>query len=199
MPHISIIGFEYSVLDRGKRWYFFVVTLSKVDQRRSVFIFLLPTVAVVISLFALYFSWQQSHDIHNQLLLSMKPSLNFMVAEDADDLPVGISIENAGPGPARIKSITWFVDRKPFDDVNKAMDLESMVDVHSLEIDEGDTLGVGETDWLLKYSKKPHGREEEEEINNFIDRIDHTAVEVEFCPVLGNECGKKCSTKGWCE
>jgi hypothetical protein len=170
-----------------------------IDKSKRVLTIFLPAIAITISLIALYFSWQQSRDLHNQLLLSMKPSLNFMTAEDADDPPVGISIANAGPGPAIIKSVTWFVDRKPFSDVNQAMNLESLADVHSLELQQGDTLGVGETEWLVKYTKKPHGKQEETELNDFIDKIDHTAVEVEFCPVIGTSCGKKCSTKGWCE
>jgi hypothetical protein len=128
----------------------------------------------------------------------LKPSINFTTAEDEDDPPVGISIENAGPGPALIKSVTWYVNKQPFKDVDKAMKLDDFPNVHSLELEQGDTLGVGETDWLVRYVKKPHGTAEENELDNYIDELDKTAVKVEFCPVTGADCGEKCSTAGLC-
>ena len=133
----------------------------------------------------------------------MKPSVDFMIADDPDDLPVGISLQNAGPGPARIKSVLYFVDRKPVGDVEKATDFETFKgDVHFTEFDEGDTLGVEATQWLLKYVPKPHAKQKdkEDEVDDFLDVIDHhLAVQVEFCPVMTGECGKRCSTKGWCD
>jgi hypothetical protein len=132
----------------------------------------------------------------------MKPSVNFMNQNDSDELPVGISIENAGPGPAQIKSISYFVDKKPVGDVDKAIEQTGLEEIQFLELEEGDTLAVGgKEQWLLKMSKKPHGKEEQKELDHFIDVISHhLAIEVEFCPVVsGGNCGKKCSTKGWCQ
>jgi hypothetical protein len=156
--------------------------------------------AIAISLVALCFSALQWHEAHSELLLSMKPSVNFTNEDDIDEGAVGISIDNAGPGPAKIKSVTYFIDKKPVGDVEKATDFTNVDDVHFLELDEGDTLGVGAKDWLLKYSKKPHGKKDQQQLDDFLDVLDHhLAVQVEFCPVLNGECGKKCSTKGWCE
>jgi inorganic pyrophosphatase/exopolyphosphatase len=123
-----------------------------------------------------------------------------MTADDGDDLPVGIVIQNAGPGPARIKSVTYFVDKKPVGDVDKATDFENMDYIHFIQLEDGDTLAVGEKIWLLKYSKTQRGKQDDKELDQFLDIIDHhLAVGVEFCPVLGGDCGRKCSTKGWCE
>jgi hypothetical protein len=76
----------------------------------------------------------------------MKPSVNFTNEDDIDEGAVGISIDNAGPGPAKIKSVTYFIDKKPVGDVEKATDFANLDDVHFLELDEGDTLGVGAKD-----------------------------------------------------
>jgi hypothetical protein len=123
-----------------------------------------------------------------------------MIEDDPDVPPFGIRIENAGPGPARIKSVNWFVDRKPVGDVEKAVDIEKLVNVNFVEFDENDTLGVGAKEQLLEFSHKTRGSHDDKDLDKFIDILDsHLAVEVEFCPVLGSECSKKCSTKGWCE
>lgn len=159
----------------------------------------LPSIAILISLGALYFSWKQSNDEHSQLLLSLKPSLNFTTAPDADELPVGLNVENAGPGPATIKSVTWYVNKTPYRDVKEALGLDDFPDVHTLELEEGDTLAVGETEWLVKFSKKPRGQKEEAELDDFIDKIDHVAVKIEFYPVLGGDLYRKCSRKDWCD
>ncbi len=160
----------------------------------------LSVVAILISLGALLFSALQWHDAHSQLLLSMKPSVNFMNQNDPDEFPVGISIDNAGPGPAKIKSVTYFIDKKPVGDVDRATEFADLEDIQFLELEEGETLAAGGKEWLLKMSKRPHSKEEQKELDNFIDVISHhLAVEVEFCPVISGDCGKKCSTKDWCQ
>jgi hypothetical protein len=61
---------------------------------------------LLISIVALVFTGLQWRESHNQLLLSMKPSVDFDIETDSDDLPVGVSIGSAGPGPPIIKSVT---------------------------------------------------------------------------------------------
>jgi len=162
----------------------------------------LSVTAIVLSLIAVIFTGLQWRESHNQLLLEMKPSINILTT--TGDRPAGISIQDAGPGPAKIKSVTYFVDRKPVGDASKALDFanvpEIMNDVDILEIDEGDTLAVGPTEWLIEYTKKPRSKDEQKELDQLFDFIDqHVAVEVEFCPVLGSDCAKKCSKKKWCD
>jgi hypothetical protein len=159
-------------------------------------------IALLVSILALILTGLQWWKAHSQLLLSMKPTVDFTMSTDEDDPPVGMSIENAGPGPARIKSITYFVDRKEVGDVGKALEfgnLPDVEDIHTLDFDDGDTLAVGGTVWLVKYMKMAHRRKDAREpdaLATFIEQ--HLAVEVEFCPVLSDNCYKRCSTKGWC-
>jgi len=156
--------------------------------------------AIVISLVAACFTGLQWREAHRQLVSSMRPSINFMSEDDPDELPNGIGVENAGPGPAIIKSVTYFVDKKPVGDVNKAVDFANLEDVHVLDLEDGETLAVGKTEWLMKYTKKPRGKQDQAAQDKFLDLIDHhLAVEVRFCPVLSDDCGKKCSTKDWCD
>lgn len=160
----------------------------------------LSLAAILISLLAIAISILQYRDTHAQLLLSMKPSVQFMNDDDPDELPVGISIDNAGPGPATIKSIEFYVDKKPVGPAEKAVDFLNLGNVHYLELDEGDTLAVGAREWLLRYDRKPRNKEDQKDLNDFLEVLNHrVAVQVEFCPVMNGECGKKCSTPHWCE
>jgi hypothetical protein len=162
----------------------------------------LPVVAIVISFVAVFFSGLQWYEARNQLLLSMRPSVNFMTNSDDDEFPVGISVDNAGPGPAKIKSVTYFIDKKPFSDVDKALqsiNRGSFEDIHSVDLDEGDTLAVGSKEWLVYYNK-PQQKQHPAEVDDFLELLEtHLAVQIEFCPVLSGECGKKCSMKDMCD
>ncbi|MHB8214871.1 MAG: hypothetical protein ACYDDS_02220 [Candidatus Sulfotelmatobacter sp.] len=162
---------------------------------------ILSVIAMLISLIAVCFTGLQWREAHAQLLLSMKPSVNLPTEDDINEGAVGIALNNSGPGPAKIKSINYFIDRKLVGDVNKALDFSNLgPDVHFLEWEEDGTLGVGEKQWLLKWSKRPHTKKDQQELDEFVNLIDHRlAVQVEFCPVLAGDCSKRCSTKGWCQ
>jgi hypothetical protein len=68
------------------------------------------------ALFAGFLWWETlTHDTP-----ALKPSVDIYTGADPDTPPVGISITNSGPGPALIKSVTFFVDRKPVQDANEA-------------------------------------------------------------------------------
>jgi hypothetical protein len=156
-------------------------------------------VPIVISLAAALFSGLQWREAHNQLALSMKPAVDFDTEDDPDDLPVGIAITNSGPGPAVIKSITYFVDRKPVKGPEEAAQ-SGKLDVDELsafEFDEGDTLAVGQKEWLFRYRKT--SKPDERQAQRYSDFVGtHLGIEAEFCSVLG-DCWVKCSTRGRCE
>lgn len=156
--------------------------------------------AVVVSLAALLISWLSWKDSHSQLLLSMKPSIGFEKALDSDHLPVGLSLGNAGPGPGVVKYITYYVDRKLVGDLDKLVNFESLGnDIETYNFEEGDTVAVGQHEWLLSFIDKPHGKEAEDKLDRFVELIDHhLAVEVQVCSALSDHCVTKCSTKGWC-
>src|SRR5262249_18077491 len=72
---------------------------------------------------------------------------------------VGIALRNAGPGPATIKSIVFYVDRKPVQDAfeaGKTYGKLSEAELGFYELEPGDTLAVGEKVWLINY-RKPKG------------------------------------------
>lgn len=170
------------------------------ENKRPFWNGILVAIPILVSLGALYCTWLQSNDTHKLVMLSMKPSVDFDTEDDPDDPPVGIKIENGGPGPAIIKSVIYYVDRKPVGDVTKMVEVEKLNgdETQYFSFDEGDTLAVGGAHWLISHRKR--GKEDQAELNRFIDCIDnHVAIEVEFCPALDGQCYKKCSTKGWCE
>jgi len=118
---------------------------------------------IVVSGAAAGFTGLQWREAHNQLALSMKPVVDFDTADDPDDPPVGIAIANAGPGPAVIKSVIYYVDRKQVKGPEEAAQSGKLnVDeLSAFEFDEGDTLAVGQKEWLFRYRKtsKPDERE----------------------------------------
>lgn len=142
-------------------------------------------VSLIVALGAAAFTGLQWHDAHNQLLLSMKPSVDFDTEDDPDTPPVGIEIRNAGPGPAVVKSLTYYVDRE----VSQRLE--------NFKFQPDDTLAVNENEWLVKHSKY-HGKEDKHEVDKFADFIDQqVGVEVVYCSIAG-ECWKKCSTIDRC-
>jgi hypothetical protein len=116
----------------------------------------LALLALVVSFASASFTLLQWRESHNQLLLSMKPSIDFIWETDPDELPVSVAIGNAGPGIAVIRSITWFVDQKPLGSVREVVDsahLNNPKNVQWEELDENESLAVGEKQWLLRYVK----------------------------------------------
>ncbi len=156
-------------------------------------------VPILISLAAALFTGLMWRETHNQLALSMKPAVDFDTADDADDPPIGITIANAGPGPAVIKSVSYYVDRKQVKGPEEAAQSGNL-DVDELsafEFDEGDTLAVGEKEWLFRYRKT--SKPDELQAQRYADFVGgHLGIEAEFCSVLG-DCWIKCSTRGRCE
>ena len=93
------------------------------------------------------------------------------------------------------------MDGKQISDVTKILEFSNVPEfaASTLELDDGDTLGVGQKEWLIEYSSKPHGKKEQDAVDEFSDFLDHkVAVEVAYCPVIGDDCTKKCSVKNWC-
>lgn len=150
--------------------------------------------AVVISLVAVGFSGLQWYEAHEQKSLSVRPSLSFIVEDRKDKPIVGVGLDNGGPGPAVIKSVAYYVDRKAMRDAGEAQDYCKLkVDPDGDDLEEGDALAAGKEQWLFARSTK-----NKRELDQFIDCVDqHLAVEVSYC-ALDGECWKKCSTKGRC-
>jgi hypothetical protein len=76
-----------------------------------------PGIVAVISLIVAFtsagFAGLQWYQAREALVLSMKPHVDFDTEDDPDTPPVGIGVRDAGPGPALIKSVVFYVDHKP--------------------------------------------------------------------------------------
>lgn len=150
---------------------------------------------LIVSLLAVIFTGLQWFEAHRQKRLQTKPLVSFYIESDVRESKRGVAIENLGPGPAVIKSVRYFVDRRPIDaeeDVLKYGNLNSNLD-NGIELAAGDAVGVGQRVWLIDYRTK--SQKELDQLMEFLDS--HLAVEVSYCSI-DNECWKKCSSKGQC-
>jgi hypothetical protein len=155
---------------------------------------------IVISIASLLFSSLQWWDNHRFTIAQATPRVSFETSEDTDDPLVGIKIENAGPAVARLKDLTYYVDKKPMDDIDEAIDIGKLEDVHTFEFNPDDTLAVGETRWLLSKSTKSSHKGDNKSVQQLIDFLDkNLAVQAEVCSLISGECWTVCSTEGWCK
>jgi hypothetical protein len=166
----------------------------------------LSCASLLISVAVAAFTWLQWREMHNDWLFKVKPHVDFDAEDDPDLPPVGLELSNGGPGPALIKSVRWYVDRKPVRDSAEALEYGKINSdiVAYIEFDPDDTLAVGDKVWLMQY-RKPHGgkkkgsQKDEKDLNDFLDFIDyHVAVKVHYCTVTEDPCWDKCSTKDRC-
>jgi len=155
--------------------------------------------SVLISLLAIAFSGLQWSETRTQRILSIKPSVDFYIQDDPDEAPFGIAVTNGGPGPAVIKFVTYYLDRKPVRDSTDLIDTAKLKsdETKNIDFDEDDTLAVNGTSWLLAHRKK--GKEDQKEVDKFIEILDnHIGVKIRFCSIEG-QCWDKCSTNGFCD
>jgi hypothetical protein len=160
--------------------------------------------SILIALAAAAFTGMQWYEARNQLVLSTKPHVDFDTEDDPDQLPVGVAVTNAGPGPATIKSVTFYVDRKSVQDAEEAGTTYAHLsdsELDYIEFEPGDTLAAGEKAWLIQYRKPRRGKINQKNIDKFADFIDQNlAIEVTFCSTIREDlCWTKCSTKGRCQ
>jgi hypothetical protein len=156
--------------------------------------------SIVIATLAAIFTgglwWETHQDVTTKPLL-VRPSVYFTLQDDDGDKRIGLTVGNSGPGIAVMKSVVYYVDRKPMADGDVALSagqLDPKHD-HGTDLEPDDSMGVGETVWLLEYRAKD--KKERERFLDFIN--DHLAVKVRYCSIAGDQCQDKCSTKGWCD
>src|SRR5216684_3009847 len=158
---------------------------------------LIASASAFVAAFALVFSGLQWWESREQGKLSVKPLVNFYIQDDDADpkAKVGLAVENNGPGPAIIKSVNYFVDRKPVKNPEEALRYGKLNPDHDHgdEFEEDDALASGRTTWLIDYQTK-----DKKEMARFIEFLDeHLAAEISYCSIK-DECTKKCSDKGRC-
>ena len=154
---------------------------------------ILSTLSLLVASAAIYFS---VHNFH----LASSATISVETNTDTDEPPVGLQIDNDGPGGHPIKSLTYYVDKKPVDDIERAMDfgnLDSSL-LQFYDIGSGEPLAPNEKQYLVKFSK-PQDKRNQKELDRFTDFIDkHLAVEVEYCSLSG-DCKTYCSENDWCK
>ncbi len=155
-------------------------------------------ISLPLSIAALGIAAWQSWDTHVSTKRALQPLLAFDLEDDPEQFPFGIMVENDGAGPAIIKSVTYYVDNLPIEDVDKviaAAKLNSKQTDTQL-FDRDDALGVGRNMWLLSRSKR--NRADTTEANKFADFLgDHLDVKINYCSLAG-DCFTKCSTPDHC-
>lgn len=160
--------------------------------------FFVSLLSIVFSFSTAIFVGFQAWYANNQLLFTTKPLINFDVEEDPKEPPLGIVIANDGMGPAIIKSLTYYVDKKQignWEDVEKYSKIDENKIIY-YDLEEDYSMAANSKFWLIKYKKG--GKENSDEIDRFVDFLDqHIAVKTTYCSAH-NDCWTKCSTKNHC-
>lgn len=168
-------------------------------KRKRGFDFWFPTAlsvfAVVFAGLAGLFTGLLWHETREHDRLSLMPSIDFYTEDDDSSRTIGVQVVNNGPGPAIVRPIRYYVDRKLVKDSDEAAKFCGVNPdlVQSLEYEEGDSVAVGEKTWVFYLSNK-----NKKLVDRFITCIDdRLGVEVEYRR-LGGDWQKKCSSKGRC-
>jgi hypothetical protein len=134
-------------------------------------------------------------DAHKQLQLQFATSVSFEINTDIEHHRLGIGISNDGPGVAIIRSVTYYVDEKPTDQIQDELAKRGMdTNLDSgTTFEEGDTVGPGHTKWAIRYKWK--NPSDEDRMEELIDR--HVQLAIEYCD-LNESCKRKCSEKNGC-
>lgn len=111
-------------------------------------LFLIP---LVVSVVAAGFSGAQWYEAREQRLLANRPQIDFSYENDASEAIVGLQLINVGTGPALIKGIKFFVDRKPVKDADEALSYGKLNEqlVGGVDLDDEAIIGASEKVWLF--------------------------------------------------
>jgi hypothetical protein len=130
------------------------------------------------------------------MFYTMRPSVDFYTEVGITGPIAGVQLQNSGSGPAIIKQIEYYVDRRPVADDQEAAQYGKLdFDViETFQFEEDDTLAANEKQWL--FARRTNNKKELDKFTEFVD--EHLGVGVKYCTVLGFPCWSKCSTKGRC-
>jgi hypothetical protein len=158
--------------------------------------FLRDWAPLAISLAAAGFTGLQWFEARHQTQLANVSSIGFDIDTDPTERRLGISVRNAGPGIATVRSVSYYVDRKRIEDINAALEKAQLLADHEVGIDmeSGEPLAAGETVWVLDY--RPKRNDEKQRAMDFIEK--HFSVGVEYCAANG-QCSRTCSTVDQCQ
>jgi hypothetical protein len=145
-----------------------------------------------------HFAEEQQHYAEEQRRLQIQntPDVSFEQDADTDDQINGLKIINEGLVPAKLKSITYYVGKKTFEDVDDVVDVGGLGSVGTYQFNHNDILAVGGQEWLLKESTKTPKKA----LDKFKDFIDgDLVVKAEVCSKVTQQCEIVCSDEGKCK
>ena len=154
------------------------------------------TIALIVAMFSLAISGFSLYQTSHHDKISLKPLLNFVEEPDDSDPQVGLLLENEGLGPAIIKSVDIFIDRKPVKDWEQAVNyckIKNSDAVAWTTIEKNEAIKEGKTIALFyRRTKNKNG------LNSFLDCLDeHLEVLISYCS-FDDECWKKCFNLDHC-
>lgn len=149
--------------------------------------FWIPT---AISLLSAIFSAALWFETREQRRLAFDATLVFDVDTLQAERRIGIAVRNIGPGVANILSVVYFVDGNRVDDPENML---AQAHFAGMELDRGDSMAAGETEWLVDY----HATRDDDKARaiDFVEK--HLQIAVDYCTPAG-DCKKACSKKHGC-
>jgi hypothetical protein len=157
----------------------------------------LGVIAIIVSVAASLFTGLQWWEARHQRQLNAQANIGIDIDTDLTQRRLGISIHNAGPGVASLRSIAYYVDHKAVNDseFDDALIAAHLIPDHEvgLILDPNEPLAVGETDWLFDY--RARGKDEKARALEFIEN--HLSIGISYCSLDG-QCKAECSIAGAC-
>jgi hypothetical protein len=152
-------------------------------------------IALIVALVALAISSRVWLESHQRAHAGFGAAVSFDIDTLTGKHHLGIGLHNSGPGIAHIESVTYYLDRKPVEDISDALDREGFdTDRDSgVDLDHGDTVAADDVVWLINYS--PRNQAEELKARDLMEH--RIAIAVEYCDA--NEvCARVCSEPNGC-
>jgi hypothetical protein len=149
----------------------------------------LDWIAIAVAVLAALFSGLQWWETRDWRKLTFAAALSFEI-DTLAGRHVGMGVRNAGPGVARIQTVTYYLDGKPVEDIGNAFEnagLDSDRD-EGVDLDSGDLLTPGQIAWLIDY--RPKNREDADRARDLVDA--HIQVAINYCTIY-EACMRACS------
>jgi hypothetical protein len=147
-------------------------------------------IAMVVSIWAVV-------EARRTRTLSMTPLVGSYIQDDVAESPLGVFVENSGPGVAQVKSIAYYVDGHRIESLGEALAAAHVQPraEHDWELEPNDSLGVGREVWIVQF----RFRKNADQAGTFADFLsDRFGIQIEYCAVDGKHCRTTCSLKDRC-
>jgi hypothetical protein len=157
---------------------------------------IVSVVALSVSVVALCISAFQVWETREHDRATVKPLLDFSYETDDYEPQVGLKVKNVGLGPALIRSVQVYVDRKPvagWDEAKTYGGFKKPDLISTLDFDKQSVLRVDEAEML--FGRASSNKTELDAFVNFVDQ--HLAVSISYCSIQ-HDCETRCSSESRC-